>query len=205
MVKRILILFISLTACIYLYSGYHFYKKSIENRIFAVNNPIQLKPDTTKLILLKDSIVDFEIESPGTNLTLSSKYVYEGKRSLMIIPEKEYAGEFLQLFTTLPTLNFMREVDVSFMAYAENKITTPVLWIFEINSNDGRVLSWESNGVMPSAGAWQNYHFRFKIKSNLLNATYRLKTYAWNKNKNTLFVDNFHISFLGFGVLEDPI
>ena len=123
----------------------------------------------------------------------------------MIIPEKEYAGEFLQLFTELPTLNFMREVDVSFMAYAENKITTPILWVFEIISNNGRVLSWESNGVMPSAGAWQNYHFRFKIKSNLLNATYRLKTYAWNKNKNTLFVDNFHISFLGFGVLEDPL
>ena len=135
MVRRILIGTILLIACIYLYSGYYFHKKSIENRIFAVNNPIKVKPDTTKLILLKDTIFDFENKLTGTHLTLSSKYVYDGKLSLLITPENEFSGEFVQLFTTLPTLNFMREVEVSFKAYSEKIIVLIAYLSFVIVPN----------------------------------------------------------------------
>ncbi len=202
MLKRILIILISIAAFAYVFSGYYFYKKGVLNRIAALNNPAQIIPDTTKLIQLKDTILDFEIDAPEKDQLLSTTYSFEGKNSLKIIPEKEYSGEVVLLLSALKTLNFVREVEVSFMAYSKNKINKPVLWVFEIIADDGKVLAWESNGILPSAGEWQNYNFRFKLKQNILNAKYKLKTYAWNKNKETLYIDNLHVSFLGFGKLE---
>ncbi len=194
MVKRILLLFLVGLALFYVYSGYHFYKKSFSGKITF--QPIEeiREIDTTKLVIIKQNTFDFESGSFNT----TEEIAFSGKRSLKITPKKEYDSEYLVNISSIPNFSYFREVEINLMGLRKKKMSSPVLWVVEIVSDSGKVLSWESSGVLPISENWENFNFHIKIQQEFLLPKNALKIYAWNKNKENLFVDNLKLSFWGY-------
>ena len=194
MAKRLLIIISATIVLFYVYSGYHFYKKSFSKNTTLLQNEDVVEIDTTKLVVIKEDAFDFE----SGNFNITDEAAYSGKRSLKIIPKKEFDSEYLMNFSSLPHFNYFREVEINLMGYKKKKMKNPVLWVVEIISDSGKVLSWESSGVMPVSDKWENFHFRIKLKPELLLSENILKIYVWNKNKESLFADELKISLWGY-------
>jgi hypothetical protein len=194
MVKRILIIFLAGLALFYIYSGYHFYKKSFSGK--STFQPIEeiREIDTTKLVIIKQNTFDFESGSFNTTEDIA----VSGKKSLKITPKKEYDSEYLVNISSIPNFTYFREVEISLMGLRKKKMSSPLLWVVEIVSDSGKVLSWESSGVLPISENWENFNFHIKIQQEFLLPKNVLKIYAWNKNKETLFVDDLKLSFWGY-------
>jgi hypothetical protein len=105
-------------------------------------------------------------------------------------------SEIKQTFSEVPSFYNIKQVEVSFRSLIED--TSKVLnWVLDVNSDDGKVLLWSAFEVKSKIGSWVENTHVFELTPDLLRNFNRIKTYGWNKEKISGYIDNIRIKFLG--------
>jgi len=197
MIKRIFILLIVALALFYAGAGIYFYNKSKGKKIVNVipkTNEEVIVPE--ELIILKEVFFDFENGQPANIHSFSSERAASGIKSIRINPESEYGSEIKKAFSEIPSLKNFRRIEITLKVWNENEIPDN-LWVLEVDGEDGKVLSWNAEGLPVTSKKWETCLFTFDIKTEFLKNFNHIKTYAWNRNKGTFYIDDVQIRFLG--------
>ncbi len=196
MKKSLYIFIFSVLGIFYIGSGIYFYKKSLRRQPKKTKESVILEVMPLSLIVMKELFNDFENENSLLRYSLSTKRSFSGKRSVKLDSNIEFGAEIVNSFSEIPYLNNLREIEIS-MKYWNEKINGEVIWVLEIDGQDGKLLSWEGDVMPDTLNKWGNYTVRFKIKNDFLKNSNRVKMYAWNKNKSTFYVDDIRVQFRG--------
>lgn len=198
MFKKISIVFLIALGLLYVVSGIYFYQKSFRKKYV----PGSTETDTAysfneaDLVVMQELTVDFEDEGIESRYPVSTEFAYSGKNSVKITPEMEYAAEIRRSFSEIPSVELLRQVEITVLV-RNSSMSEPTLWILEVNGEDNKMLDWHPEDLPSSLNKWESYTFRFNINPAFLKNFNRIKTYAWNRNKNTSFIDDVRIRFLG--------
>ncbi len=193
MIKRFFISFLIILVLIYVGTGIYFYNKSFKDKIVTVRPKETTSFTQPDLVVLKEIYNDFEKEN---NESGNSEKAFSGKRSYKMIPEIEYGAEVVQSFSEIPSLIDLRQIEISFKNL--NLIVEDgTSWVLELDDKDGKIIGWYSAFLPATLNVWENCTFHFSIKTVFLNKSNRIKTYVWNKNKGSFFIDDLSVRFLG--------
>jgi hypothetical protein len=197
MIKRIITFLLIVLALFYIALGFHFYKKSpVRKNITVVEKPVDTTFVASDLIILKELFFDFEDGRPSTVYSFSSNKSLSGKKSVRVEPKSEYACEIKVPFSEIPTMKNFRRLEMSLKIWNEKKVADN-LWVVEINGENGAVLSWNAEGIPATTNKWETITLTIDIKSDFLKNFNQIKTYAWNRNKGSFYVDDVQITMLG--------
>ncbi len=148
------------------------------------------------LIVLQEVYNDFENVIKESIPSISSEKSFSGKNSFKLLPTITYGAEVIKSFSEIPVLNDLRQIEVSFKNW-NITIEEGTSWVLELNDRDGNVIGWYSEFLPVTLNNWESCFFHFNIKTEFLNKSNRIKTYVWNKNKSTCYIDDLRIRFLG--------
>ncbi len=197
MIKRIITFLFIILALFYIALGFHFYKKSpVRKNIPVVEKPIDTTFVASDLIILKELFFDFEDGRPSTVYNFSSNKSLSGKKSAKVESKTEYGCEIKVPFSEIPTMKNFRRLEMSLKVWNEKKVADN-LWVVEINGENGAVLSWNAEGIPTTTNRWVTITLTVDIKNDFLKNFNQIKTYAWNRNKGSFYVDDVQITMLG--------
>ncbi len=205
MIKRIFIFSVIVLALFYAGAGIYFYKKSSRKKITSIiPKPKEEVLNTADLIILREIFFDFENGQPVSIPSISNERSVSGKKSVKIIPESEYGCEIKKSFSEISSWKNLRRVEITLKIWTEKKFPDN-LWVMEVDGEDGKVQSWGAEGLPVSERKWETTTMTFDIKKDFLKNFNQIKTYAWNRNKGTFYIDDIQIRFLGIQPEESSI
>ena len=137
--KRLLVFFIIGLALFYGFSGIYFYKKAFQKKEIAQTIEIPVMNIDSELVILKDLEYNFDDENKSDNFPLSAERSFSGKKSTVVLPEKEYSVEIAQSFSEIPSLNYLQKIELNLKIW-NNNLPGVLTWVLEIDGEDGKVL-----------------------------------------------------------------
>ncbi|MEO8210379.1 MAG: VCBS repeat-containing protein [bacterium] len=197
MIKRIVTFLFILFALFYTALGIYFYNKSHKKKIVAVVDKIkETKFLSSELVPLKELIFDFEEGHQSNGQSINGSKSFSGKKSLKVNSASEYGPEIKIPFSEIPSMKNFRRLEVSLKVWNEKPVPDN-LWVVEVDGENGSVLSWHAEGVPVTSNQWDSITLSIDIKPEFLKNFNHIKTYAWNRNKNTFYADDIKLVFLG--------
>ncbi len=197
MIKRVFIFLVVIMALVYCGLKIYYYKKGFRENAITENQKIKSSYNSSDLVILKESFYEFDDGRWKNIQELTDNKSYSQKNSIRIAPETEYAGEIIQSFSEIPSLNNLREVEVTLKIWHEKKVGEGIIWVLEIDGEDGKSLEWYPGDLDAPQQNWETQTFRHKIKTDHLKNFNRIKTYAWNRTKSSCYIDDIRIRYYG--------
>jgi hypothetical protein len=165
-------------------------------RIFELDPSLNLKGKGTLLTTTK---LDFEGSSvegwPENSVLRTDSIAHTGSFSTK---SPEFSATFHQEIDELNLADFdFLAVDAS--VYARAQEATSAVMVISITAGDSTVF-WEGHAVnkpMRAYGFWWNVAVRNEIPTRNIPARAKLSVYVWNRELNTLFLDDFEVEISG--------
>ena len=177
---------------------FHTHIKYKKPEVASVNAPVELmvdlRIDSLKIVHLKSSLVDFESSFEADHLT-NEKH-YSGKKSLAFSPNLEYGATITQAAIDFLPNNIIRKINVSFRLLSDEDFKDNV-FVLEAIDSDGKMISWQGEGIPSGKHKWDLVDIEFNVDFKSAFQISHFKTYVWNKNKNTFYIDDLNMEYLG--------